>query len=809
MESVADIQDMRVSQLKEFLKRNDVNASSISRSDGKDGPPRKSDLLAAALNVRADYENPQVNGPTSPKKKRNIFQSGYSPASSRNVTPGPKTRSPTRRRESSSGAMPSNAGKTPGSAKKPKPRRRSSVGWVNPNFLPQLTPKSSSARPAEPKPVETVEPDNKVSEPEEDTETYDNEFGDEGDQIVISDYDSTGAASGPESDGGSVIETDDDEEKSVNLFKLMKAYEVRAWLTEKGVQFNVRSKKAELISIATAHALYLENLASDAKPKIDRNPDPVPEPKVIYVDETEKPKTPAVPQRASGPRLYSRNVSAEERPALVPETRASDTRNVTSDANAQRPREDAATGKPDAVVPQETEVTISHSKNSRTASKRRIKAPHPDEDAGVDDEIVPASKPRRHKKRQGRPPGNSARRAEPRFTMPKISMPKISMPKISMPKITITLKGVTFFLSCLISAMISAIVFKAWSDAQRPFCEPGIINDRTCIPCPEHAHFCLGHSFGCIDHYKKSGKKCVEDSAVNDYAVHLEARIRKVLAVLQGRKQCGMVKDATMSKEELRTYFDPSHEANRKGRFDFGKFDSAFEKALQRLRDDSDIVHTASSIYGTDAFESDVAILYTSCRIKKFLWKHFKYVLLTAVLFFVGMRWYILRFFRERERQNVEQVYQNALEILRSVRIDYNDEDKGDAFMRDTELREYLLGRTTDESVKLWAKVEKLLQSDTRVLRSGPRSIKGMPCYVYEWRGNLRRPSLGSAGRDGVRSYTGLDSESRRRLSFGSASRRQSEGYDASSPPARRLSGSPPPVAPSPGYSQLLNFWNS
>lgn len=794
---------MRVSELKAFLKRHEVNANSIARSDGKEGPPRKSDLLAASLNLRADYDNPSDKGPTSPMGPRNIFQSGYSPTSSRNVTPTPsstRVRTPARRRGSDalSQEMPSGGRSPKSDGRKVKPRRRSSVGWVNPAFLAQLTPKSSKVASASKQRDEVAS--NKNSEPEEIAETFDSHFGDEGDQIVISDYDSSSAVSGPESDTGSVVETDEEEDSSVNQFKLMKAYEVRAWLTEQGVKFNVRSKKAELISIATAHALYLENLASDSTPKQDGKPESISKQTTkttpvasTSVEEIEKIQQTSVAQRASRPReprRYSRNDVVEERPARVPEPVEPVTRRSKLDSIVP-------TAEIDLVVPQSQETVVANAKQSSSSRRRFIKAPQPDDEPNS--ESVPVAK-KRHKRRHGRTASRTERRAQPKFQFPKFSMPKI----------TITKRGI----GVLLLVMATFAMGFAWKYYQRPFCDTNV--NESCWPCPEHGT-CNNGVLKCNERYKIWGKICVEDTEVNDYAMVLEKEIRYSLAELKGQQICGLAKDAAMTEHELFVSFEPNASQTRRRLSKYAssakyaaKYDSAFKKAMQLIRGNDAIEIIESEVLGAVAYESKVGNIRISCRIKRFVRRNLQYLIPICLLLLMLVKLYIKRFFRKREEARVELVYQKALDVLRDVRVNFSDDDKGDAFMRDTELREELLGRKTSESVKFWAKVEKLLRSDTRVLHSGPRTIKGMPCYVYEWRGNLRRPSLGSVGRDGFRPYTGgSDSESRRRLSFGSGSRRQSPHYDPSSPMARRLSTSPTPVAPSPGYRRLLKFWNS
>ncbi len=347
-------------------------------------------------------------------------------------------------------------------------------------------------------------------------------------------------------------------------------------------------------------------------------------------------------------------------------------------------------------------------------------------------------------------------------------------------------------------------------------CALGIMPDGSeCRICPPNG-YCENGKLSCAEGFFRSGNRCVKDEEVSHYADHLRRKIVRTLSLVKGKHECGEASAPSLSESQIRESVDPNprdvpkdKRRPRKLKFNPSKFDAAFQSAMRFLQENEEDDISYNRL--TQTYEAQEGKRSFRCVVRQFLYRHIWYVLVLSALSIVIARWRIRRFFRLREEARIEDLYEEALEVLREVRVNYVEDDRGDAFMIDTQLREEMLGRTTNEKVKLWAKVEELLRADSRVLRSGPRTIKGMPCYVYEWRGNLRRPSLGSAGRDGFRSYNGPDTESRRRLSFGSASRRHSGGYESSpggSPSGRRPSVSPRADTVSPGYRNLLNFWN-
>lgn len=795
---------MRVTELKDFLKRHGQDLSAIERNDGKAGPPRKVDLLGAALKIRADYDNPTVDGPTSPLKnrQRNIFQSGYSPNSARSTPVGEDVEKSV----------------TPVRSSKKKPKRRASIGWVNPEILAKLTPQSKLGGDTPTTPRSPAETD-PLSETADDVETFANDFGDEGDQIIQSDYDSTaGAGSGIESDGGSsVVETDDDELSYADQFKMMKVYEVRAWLDERNVRYNVRSKKAELISLATAHALFLEAHGNDDV----KNP----KSKGIEVEEPTVEKADA-----------DDDIQIVENPPPVPNL----------PLKQRRYRKDRGGDHSDDELP---DSSIRARKPRKSSRRKPIKAPFNEEadvvmhDVEKDDDIVPGEQAKSRRKRK--PSEKPLRVTDPPPRRPR-PLPRVSLPKVQIPKITLTKQGVMRFIVGSAFMVFVGLCVRWWQLANRPFCDTlssstRMEDGRECRPCPIFGT-CRDGELSCNKNYRREGGVCVEDSAVNDYAVYLEKSMVKMLTVRKGAFACDPTVTHSFDEIQLRNMFKESNlttcpqsrlEVLDKKKLDVRKFDSAFEKAIEKMRMNQKLKFWREE----RSFEAIEGQKTVGCSLFLFCVKHFFRLLLGLILTVIILRWRLKRYLKKRHEARVEDIYRQACEILRDVKLNYSEDDKvGDAFMRDTELRMEILGRYSTKSGKLWSEVEEVLKTDSRVSHSS-RTIQGRPCYIYEWKGNLRRPSMG-----GYRQY-GSDTE-RRRLSFGNrgyesssphgydggmtpragvtprasprgfestpraSPREYGSGYSSASPAARRAPPmTPNSSAPSPGYQQLLDLW--
>ncbi|KAI0560296.1 hypothetical protein FGB62_117g026 [Gracilaria domingensis] len=138
---------MRVVELREFLRRHQVSVRNVARNDGTPGPPRKSDLLAAALDVWKMHTSTQpdtaILQPTNPFQKRRSSPASLQRPRRSSVAAEqpemPQTTSSALR--ASDSQPPSHPADAPSSTS--RARRRSS-SWVDPSLLAQLQAPSLS-----------------------------------------------------------------------------------------------------------------------------------------------------------------------------------------------------------------------------------------------------------------------------------------------------------------------------------------------------------------------------------------------------------------------------------------------------------------------------------------------------------------------------------------------------------------------------------------------------------------------------------------------------------------------------------------
>lgn len=155
MESREEIQEMRVVELRDFLRRHDIQIKNLARSDGTPGPPRKSELLAAALEVWEDYNSGrlEVRGsatPTSPVPPNPFQTRRLSSAPEDHMTPQRRAPPQVQQRNRVPGAPA--AQEEPAERKSTTCARRRSSNWVDPSLLAQLkapTPRKPQQESAE------------------------------------------------------------------------------------------------------------------------------------------------------------------------------------------------------------------------------------------------------------------------------------------------------------------------------------------------------------------------------------------------------------------------------------------------------------------------------------------------------------------------------------------------------------------------------------------------------------------------------------------------------------------------------------
>lgn len=701
METREDIDEMRVVDLRDFLKRHSVNFAEIPRQDGKPGLPRKEDLKAAAYNVVDTYA---AGSPVRARPDQNVFQSGIpspmsSPENARRNTRVEQTTSP----PASPPAQPARSPQRPraddvpspntASAKRAKAKRRSSVGWIDPSLLAMLSESKPAPSPAKPSartsssaiPAPDVALPPELEEPINDTvqntllpdspgaaesqspNVIDVDASNPDEDILI--YSESEAASDVASDAGSTLEFDD--EHSHPSFVDMRITQLQEWLREHGVSYPPRSRKVELVSIARAHALYMETASTDIN---DVNTVTVPEPRLNY--------------------------------------RTSERKGKSTSSLARR--------------------------------RRTITSPLDDDD---DDE----DKPQVHK-RHSRKTKTRRRSIGERITG--------SISRIN-GRIVLLLMSLVL-VAALVVSIGNAYRAATRPYCDTDVTEPIEVDGIACRLCPKNGR-CISGNVTCDQSYTLFDNACVEDQDVSRYADDIAKRVYTALSKLAGDAQCGSGGPSTLTESELKKAFAPnlSFEGRddaqvsyrtRRQRFDPEKYEAAFDKALQQLQNDPvrfNIHFEGDKSVGDIVYQSNEPIFSFKCQLSRLLWRNWKIV--TAFVTVVTLYFYI-SYQRNRKRKHQEyimQVYNEACGSLLHQKEQYGRGEEENGFVIDIQLRDELLGRATPETSKIWAEVEDHLQHDTRVHRSGPRILDGTPCYVWEWKGRLslggsRRSSLGS-----------------------------------------------------------------
>jgi Man1-Src1p-C-terminal domain len=305
---------------------------------------------------------------------------------------------------------------------------------------------------------------------------------------------------------------------------------------------------------------------------------------------------------------------------------------------------------------------------------------------------------------------------------------------------------------------------------------------RDCRPCPEHGT-CEDGGLVCAMGYRRVDGRCVEDHEVSLYAEHLAGLASRELRGLKGRKECGEEVEDTISKVELRDFLEPDvaiaspdgtkkSRNRRRERFDPNKFSAAYVKAMGLLREssaDNDAESAFGVVYGSQGYSAVIADYPLRCVARQFALRNWR----VFIGMIVAIGAYIYVIVRRRRRMarahDVLETCNVARELLLEQCTKYRDGDANDPFIIDTQLRDEILG-TSPWAIGLWKEAEAVLVRDTRVDKAGPRTVRGHPCYVWEWRGrqSLLVGSNSNPNRQSFGSSAG-GSASHRRSSFGSA----------------------------------------
>lgn len=692
MESRQEIENMRVADLKQFLKLHGQLPTVVTRTDGTPGPPRKADLLRAALAIESAYRtqdfeplqdpalspySPHINRTT----KQNAFQSRLlTPPKQPAITETPPARTTQQAHRNDDNAVAARIA-TPGRVTNKK--RRSSGVWIDPMLLrPSVndTPaekgkgkekgnavgiqsrRASLLLPHDPPPVMEV-PIAEAVFPDEDDE--DTDYGATGlDLMDDTDLDEEVAdrdlfdAGVLEEDRGDVLMHSDVEhvpdsrqdigeeiEEEADQFDRWDTQELRRWLDGFGVRYGRRAGRSELVSLARAHALQME-MEAEARE-----------------NEREKRK-----------------------------------------------------------------------KERKHRRRRVITAPVED-----DEESARKGAQRRKVERNQSRLGSIGEGILGIWANVKISWTFV-----------IGVMGV------ILGVMMIWSVINVYRNHTKPFCDTGktttaVEDGYGCRKCP-NLGICENGSLSCEEGYVVMGKTCVEDQESSIMAEEIARETNTLLGHQAGSAECGEIESGMLTESEIRQavklmmadrpsggFFDWSGRT-----YHADKFDHAFDKALVRLMDSEDFPDVVVSDVGE--YKSLSPTHSFSCRIKLFLWRQWRAVAGLVCLLAVWAYVKVWMYLKRKDQERLDLAYGQALDLLREQKANFVRNEEEFAFMSDVVLRQEVLGYPSDEVIRVWKRVEVLLKKDNRLAYSANRVVKGVPSNTYEWRSRVSTNRLFASG---------------------------------------------------------------
>eukprot|EP00177_Eucheuma_denticulatum_P003071 GFKZ01005540.1.p1 GENE.GFKZ01005540.1~~GFKZ01005540.1.p1 ORF type:complete len:828 (+),score=105.18 GFKZ01005540.1:258-2486(+) len=699
MESREEIEAMRVADLKQFLKLHGQLPTVVTRNDGTPGPPRKADLLRAALAIESahrtqNFESLQQDPTLSPysphinrNAKPNAFQSRLpSPAQppATTETPPPPTTPQSRQRDDN--AAPARI-PTPGRVTNRK--RRSSGVWIDPMLLRpsvNVTPaektksrestkhlskqskRASLSVPNNPPSVVEV-PILEAVLPDDDAE--DTDYGASGEDLMDDTDLDEGVADrelfdqgafldvrGLEEDRGDVLvhsdvehvpdarqEIDEEIEEEGEQFQRWGTQDLKRWLDQFGVRYGRRAGRSELVSLARAHALQME-MEAEAR-------------------ENEKQK---------------------------------------------------------------------RKKERRHRRRRVITAPVEDEEESV---------------RKGAP-RRDAERKQSRLASIGMAISR------KWANVRISWTFVVGAMGLLLGVMIIWSLINVYRNHTKPFCDTGktttpVEDGYGCRKCP-NLGICESGALSCEEGYVVMGKICVEDQESSIMAEEIAQEANTLLGHQAGSAECGDIESGILREAEIREAVKLMMADRPSGglfswsgrTFHADKFDHAFEKALVRLMDSEDFPDVVVTDVGE--YKSLSPIHSFSCRIKLFLWRQWKAV--AGLVGLIGVWLYVKAwlFLKRKDQEKLDLAHGQALELLREQKANYVRNEEEFAFMSDVVLRQEVLGYPSDEVVRFWKRVEELLQKDNRLAYKTKQVVKGVPSNTYEWRSRVSTNRLLDSG---------------------------------------------------------------
>lgn len=590
---------------------------------------------------------------------------------------------------------------------------------------------------------------------------------------------------GGESDAGSTVETDDDggsdgdEGLGSGSFSEWTVSQLRKWLSDHGVRYNLSDDLVQLRSIARAHKMFLETEVDDgdAAVKSDRN----------------RPATRQSQQQCS-----------------------KDSGNQASSMRSRKSRTRAE------VVGDDDDVAAGSGKGREYGDDE-------------DDEVVYVAPARRTKpKKKTRSGGRSSSRRKRVSQLRPPPLHRVTLAtRLYATLFVVLAAGAVWSLGCALvlfyrsatmqycdydggsslfsSPSLSSLKSNASaSNASKPssgklsgWLESALIlstsslpggtgGDMRCRPCPKNGR-CSDGVLTCLPGYVDLDGRCAEDEEFSVYAEVLAAEAWILLKDIAGQTQCGDRTSRFLHAGEIAQAVRESEEARaaqlassslywlrallngsyRRPGYDADKFDPAMAAALRVLTDEDsgyDVTqrNTVSSTTedGEDheqlrlkEYGSNVASLAFWCRVRLFLWQNFWRVTATLLLILLVVYVRIKLALRRRYWRQVDLWHAHALDELRAHKEDFEARQEDYAFVKDVVLRADVVGRLTQNAIAMWKDVEKRLNDDPRVLR-GSRTVAGVPSYTFEWTGRRRSSSIGEglSRRSSFGSRTSLDS---------------------------------------------------
>uniref|UniRef100_A0A7S0ZET5 Man1/Src1-like C-terminal domain-containing protein n=1 Tax=Timspurckia oligopyrenoides TaxID=708627 RepID=A0A7S0ZET5_9RHOD len=262
-----------------------------------------------------------------------------------------------------------------------------------------------------------------------------------------------------------------------------------------------------------------------------------------------------------------------------------------------------------------------------------------------------------------------------------------------------------------------------------------------CVPCPKNA-VCSHGILTCDDGYVQMSGRCVEHRDTTMAAAWIRPKLEKLIKKRWGLKVCGYLNandDGGMSKNELEEclFGSGSDDDTQRVRvpewiekFSESKKKLVFDRAFEALQSNSRVekigFHRVRALDPSKPF---------SCTVIGFLRVFWVEVIgcIGVLIFTLSIAVYVQR--RRSLEAMLEQSTREILDILYSQRVESLESNATPPFVIDTHLRDQVFSgiRNVSQRAAFWEQVESRLQLDSRVLRSGPRMIYGVPSFVWEW----------------------------------------------------------------------------